>query len=92
MDKALRYAQLDQSEEITMRILELYSELLAEGRSDLSEPSASMESGFSDFMLQKRMQAMEEEEHQIVTDRKVDGSKINNTKLKKVEELNLRLR
>ena len=95
MDKAVRYAQLDQSEELTMRILELYSELLAEGRSDLIEPSASLQPGSSDFVLQKRLMAMEEEENQLDTDRKVDGSKggvINNVKLKKVEELNVRLR
>ncbi len=58
-----RYENLDRSEEYTMRILELYSELLAEGRKDLCEPSAaSLSPGFSDFVMQKRMQEMQEEE------------------------------
>ena len=79
-----------------MRILELYSELLAEGRNDLVEPgAASLQSASSEFVLQKRMTMEEEEENLNDTDRKVDGLKgrvINNSKLKKVEELNGRLR
>ena len=88
--------KLDKSEENTMRILELYSELLAEGRNDLVEPgAASLQSASSEFVLQKRMTMEEEEENLNDTDRKVDGLKggvINNAKLKKVEELNIRLR
>ena len=89
------YTKLDKSEANTMRILELYSELLAEGRNELIEPGASLQLDSSDIMLQKRMMQMEDEENQFETGRKVDGSKggvINNAKLKKVEELNLTLR
>ncbi len=50
MDKSVKL--LDQSEEITMRILELYSELLAEGRNDLVEAgAASLQSASSEFVL-----------------------------------------
>ena len=47
-----------------MRILELYSELLAEGRSDLFKPgAASLQSASSEFVLQKRMTMEEDEEN-----------------------------
>ena len=56
--------KLDKSEENTMRILELYSELLAEGKNDLVEPgAASLQSASSEFVLQKRMTMEEDEEN-----------------------------
>ena len=56
--------KLDKSEENTMRILELYSELLTEGRNDLVEPgAASLQSASSEFVLQKRMTMEEDEEN-----------------------------
>ena len=56
--------KLDKSEENTMRILELYLELLAEGRNDLVEPgAASLQSASSEFVLQKRMTMEEDEEN-----------------------------
>ena len=50
-----KYRQLEYTEMTTLGILELYSELLAESKNDLIQPSSSLTSG-GDLILQKRMQ------------------------------------